>query len=195
MPDDITRNRGADEHLIHASLAGNPSAFSTLVERHWNLVFALALSRISNATEAEDIAQESFLKAYTQLSTLRKPSCFAGWLTRITLRECTNTVRRSTRRKAVCGGPMEPQEVLNAVPACAANPGLTSGQADFVRQTVRRLPKNLRELVLLRFMGGFSAVKIAEQLGKRPGTVRVSLHRAYKLLRKDLNPLLEEIGS
>ena len=60
---------------------------------------------------------------------------------------------------------------------------------------MRRLPTELRELVLLRFMGGFSAVKIAEQLGKRPGTVRVSLHRAYKLLRKDLSPLLEEIGS
>jgi RNA polymerase sigma factor (sigma-70 family) len=90
---------------------------------------------------------------------------------------------------------MEAQEALNAVPARAANPGLTAGQAAFVRQTVRRLPKKLRDLVLLRFMGGFSTVKIAEQLGKRPSTVRVALHRAYKLLRKDLTPLLEEIGS
>jgi RNA polymerase sigma-70 factor (ECF subfamily) len=195
MPDDIKQNRFADEELIAATLTGETRAFGKLVERYRNMVFALALSRISNTAEAEDIAQESFLKAYSKLATLKKPCRFAGWLSRITLQECTNTVRRNKRRKAALGISTGCPEALNAIPSYSANPGLTSGQINFVRQTVRQLPRKFRKLIVMRFMGGLSAVQIAEQLGKRPGTVRVWLHRAYKILRKDLTPLFEEIGS
>ncbi len=195
MPDGFTQNRIGDEQLIGATLAGDIAAFGKLVERYWNMVFALALSRISNVAEAEDIAQESFLKAYLKLATLKKPCRFAGWLSRIALQQCTNTVRRSIRQKGALGSQTACPEVLNAIPARSANPGLTAGQIDFVRQTVRQLPRKFRKLIVLRFMGGLSAVQIAEQLGKRPGTVRVRLHRACKILRKDLTPLFEEIGS
>jgi len=60
---------------------------------------------------------------------------------------------------------------------------------------VSRLPEKTRNVVLMRFVGGFSAVQIARQLGQKPGTVRVWLHRAYNILRKDLAPLLEEVQS
>jgi len=72
------------------------------------------------------------------------------------------------------------------------NPGLSAEQAHFVRQTVGRLPEKFRKLIIMRFVGGLSAVEIAKQLGKRHGTVRVGLHRAYKLLRKELAPILQE---
>ncbi|MBC8216980.1 MAG: sigma-70 family RNA polymerase sigma factor, partial [Planctomycetes bacterium] len=77
--------------------------------------------------------------------------------------------------------------------AGASNPGLTQSQVHFVRQTVGRLPEKFRTLIVMRFMAGLSTVQIAEQLGKRPGTVRVRLHRAYKILRRDLAPLLAEV--
>ena len=195
MPDEFKQNRIADEQLIGATLGGDIPAFGKLVERYWNMVFALALSRISNSAEAEDIAQESFLKAYSKLGTLKKPCRFAGWLSRITVQQCTNTVRRNIRQRAALGIKTACPEVLNAIPSCSANPGLTSGQIDFIRQTVRQLPKKFRTLILLRFMAGLSAVQIAEQMGKRPGTVRVGLHRACRMLRKDLTPIFEEIGS
>ena len=84
---------------------------------------------------------------------------------------------------------------MDEQPAMTANPGLTKNQIHFVRQTVRRLPEKFRTMIVMRFVADLSTVQIAEQLGKRPGTVRVWLHRAYKLLRKDLAPLLEEIES
>ncbi len=81
------------------------------------------------------------------------------------------------------------------MPAYSSNPGLNERQLQFVRQAVGQLPGKLQKPIIMRFMAGLSAVQIAAQLGKRPGTVRVWLHRAYKILRRDLAPLLEEVGS
>jgi RNA polymerase sigma-70 factor (ECF subfamily) len=195
MADEHQKMEIGDEQLVRATLCGDMSAFGTIVERYWRMVFALALSRISDPAEAEDIAQESFLKAYSHLHALRDPSRFAGWLSTITLQQCTNAVRRDIRRRTALGRTAMPAEDLDAMPAYSSNPGLSEDQSQFVRQTVGQLPDKFQRLVIMRFMAGLSAVQIAEQLGKRPGTVRVWLHRAYKILRKDLAPLLEEVES
>lgn len=184
-----------DQELIRATLDGDTAAFGTLVERYWSMVVALALSRIAETAEAEDVAQESFLKAHAQLHTLRDPARFVGWLCKITLQQCTNAVRKTIRRQIALGNKVTSPEVLEAIPAYSSNPGLTEGQIRFVRQTVGRLPEKFQRLIVLRFVAGLSSVQIAEQLGKRPGTVRVWLHRAYQLLRKDLNSVLEEARS
>jgi RNA polymerase sigma-70 factor (ECF subfamily) len=194
MAGELKQPEAGDRQLVLATLAGDVPAFGRLVQRYWNMVFALALGRIKDATEAEDIAQESFLKAYARLDSLRNPSRFSGWLARITLQQCTNVVRRDIRSRAALGSQATPLTDLTAIPACPSNPGLTEGQIQFVRQTVGQLPEKFQRLIIMRFMGELSAVQIAEQLGKRPGTVRVWLHRAYRILRKDLAPLLEEVG-
>jgi RNA polymerase sigma-70 factor (ECF subfamily) len=182
-----------DEQLIRLALSGEPSAFGTIVERYWKLVVAMALTRLADPAEAEDVAQESFLKAYSQLHTLRDPTRFAGWLSRIAVQQCSNSVRRRVRCKTAFGCKATPLDELEAKQAEPANPGLTQRQVDFVRETVRRLPEKFQSLIVMRFVAGLSAVQIAEQLGKRPGTIRVWLHRAYKILRKDLAVLLEEV--
>ena len=185
----------ADERLVCATLHGDVSAFGTLVERYWKMVVALALSRIGDPAEAEDIAQESFLKAYSQLRSLQDPSRFGGWLSKIALQLCADAGRRTIRRRSTLGCRALPLEDLEAIPAYSPNPGLSESQIHFVRHTVAQLPERLRNLIVMRFVAGLSAVQIAEQLGKRPGTVRVWLHRAYKILRKDLAGLLEEVRS
>jgi RNA polymerase sigma-70 factor (ECF subfamily) len=195
MTDERRQTKSSDERLVRAALAGDLAAFGTLVGRYWNMAFALALSRMKDPQEAEDIAQESFLKAYSQLHRLRHPPRFAGWVSRITLQQCVNAVRKNIRCRTALGAQAAAPAELQSVPAYSSNPGLTEGQRHFVRQTVGRLPEKFRNLVIMRFMGGLSAVQIAEQLGQRPGTVRVWLHRAYKILRKDLAPLLEEVES
>lgn len=182
-----------DEQLVLAARRGDIPSFGLLVERYWKMVFALALGRVRNSAEAEDVAQESFLKAYSQLHTLRDARRFAGWLSRITLQQATNAVRKNIRHKTAmdlqAAGPMD----LETVAGYSSNPGLTAAQIRFVRETVGNLPAKLQELIIMRFTTGLSAVQIAEQLGKRPGTVRVWLHRAYTILRRDLAPLLEEV--
>jgi RNA polymerase sigma-70 factor (ECF subfamily) len=193
MADSLKRTMTGDEQLISATLRGDISAFGIIVERYWNMVVGLAFGRIADAAEAEDIAQESFLKAYSQLGTLRKPSRFAGWLSKIALQECCSAVRRNSRCRTALGCKATDLEELNAKAAETGNTRLTESEINLVRQTVRRLPEKFQKLIVMRFVAGLSAVQIAEQLGKRPGTVRVWLHRAYKILRKDLAPLLEEV--
>jgi RNA polymerase sigma-70 factor (ECF subfamily) len=195
MTDELKQNIDTDRHLVRAVLDGEPSAFGAIVERYWNMVIALALSKISDLVEAEDIAQESFLKAYSQLSGLKDPSRLAGWLSKITSQQCSNSLRRSLRGRRALGCRTTPVEALDEQPAISANPGLTQNQVRFVRQMVRQLPEKFRTLVIMRFVADLSTVQIAKQLGKRPGTVRVWLHRAYRILRKDLAPLLEEVES
>ena len=193
MTDQLKRTMTGDEQLVRATLRGDTSAFGSIVERYWNMIVALALTRIGNPAEAEDIAQESFMKAYSQLHTLRKPSRFAGWLSKIALQQCTNSVRRTVRCKTAFGCKATLVEDLNQPSAQVNPPGLTESQIHFVRHIIGRMPEKFRQLIIMRFVAGLSAVQIAEKLGKRPGTIRVGLHRAYNILRKDLAPLLEEV--
>jgi len=193
MPDSPDLNTISDEHLIAATLGGDIASFGIIVERYWDMVIAFALSRIDNATDAEDIAQESFLKAYSQLHKLRNPSRFAGWLSRIVAQQSTNLLRKQARNKALSGREISNLEARSTVVASSKNPGLTTEQTHFVRQAVGRMPEKFRKLIIMRFVAGLSAVQIAKQLGKRHGTVRVWLHRAYQILRKELAPLLMEV--
>ena len=195
MAGELKQNIAGDHQLVRAALLGENSAFGKIVERYWNMVVALALSKVSDSAEAEDIAQESFLKAYSQLANLRDPSRLAGWLSKITMQQCSNSLRRILQGKRALGYKAIPIEALDEQPAISVNPGLTQNQIQFVRKTIRRLPEKFRTLVIMRFVADLSTVQIAKQLGKRPGTIRVRLHRAYKLLRKDLAPLLEEVRS
>jgi len=80
MADDFKQSMSSDEQLISETLGGDVAAFGTIVERYWNMVVGLAMSKIGEPAEAEDIAQESFMKAYSQLYSLQQPSRVAGWL-------------------------------------------------------------------------------------------------------------------
>jgi len=193
MPDSPELTAVSDEHLVTTTLRGDIASFGTIVERYWNMAVALALSRIGYLVEAEDVAQESFIKAYVELHRLRDPSRFAGWLGKIVAQQSTNLLRKRARDRAVSSGEIDNLDAAVGLFAASSNPGLTAEQTHLVRQTVRRLPDKFRKPIIMRFVAGLSAVQIAEQLGKRPGTVRVWLHRAYQILRKDLAPLFEEV--
>jgi len=183
----------ADEKLVEATLQGDISSFGIIVERYWDMVIAFAISRIDNAIDAEDIAQESFLKAYSQLHRLRNPSRFAGWLSKITAQQCVNHIRKNAHKIIASRYTTYDVNASAQAVVCNSNPGLTDEQAYFVRQTISRLPEKFRKVIIMRFVAGLSAMQIAKQLGKRHGTVRVWLHRAYQILRKDLVSLFEEV--
>ena len=190
MPEASKQKDASDEQLIAAALRGDTSPFGTIVEQYWNMAVALALSRINDPIEAEDVAQESFIKAYSQLRNLREPSRFAGWLSKIVAQQCTNVIRRKARERTVLSRESDALEALAS--ASNTNPRLSDEEVHFVRRAVRQLPAKSRRLIVMRFVAGFSTEQIARQLGKRHGTVRVWLHRAYNSLRKELAPLLEE---
>ena len=194
MPDNVNQTDASDEQLVAATIQGDTSAFGIIVERYWNMAVAIALSKIDDLVEAEDIAQDSFIKAYSQLHRLRDPHRFVGWLSKIVAQQGTNLLRKRARSKIVSSCEANDLEVVAPAIAPNANPGLTDEQTHFIRETVSRLPEKFQTVIIMRFVAGLSAIQIARRLGKRHGTVRVWLHRAYTILRKDLAPLLEEVG-
>ena len=181
----------SDKELVAAALAGDNACFGALVERYWQIAVALAASRIEDCTEAEDVAQDSFIRAYRYLHKLKEPGRFAGWLSKIVIQECANRIRRDRGVRLVSFKDVSQIETAMVT----ANPGLTAMQKQFVRGAVARLAEKYRTIIVMRFIGGLNAREIANQLGKRPGTVRVWLHRAYKILRKSLEPIAEEVQS
>lgn len=179
-----------DRQLVIEAVGGSRECFGALVNRHWNTAVALALSRASDAGEAEDIAQESFIRAYHHLATLRDPSRFAGWLSRIVTQQCVDHARMSKRRSAMATANASEVELMASGPC---DPGLTVEQCRLIHAAVRRLPERWRTIIVLRFIAGLSTEQIAAQLEQRSGTVRVWLHRAYRRLEADLAPLAEEV--
>jgi len=193
MTETTGQSEATNAELIEATQLGDLEAFGILTQRHWSLAVALGLSRLDNAADAEDVAQESFIKAYARLASLRDPDRFPGWLSRIVIQQCVDAHRQHRRRQRALGRQMRPETTLEHVAAYTSNPGLSSQQILFVRHTIGNLPEKFKQPIIMRFVGGLSAVEIGRQLGKRPGTIRVWLHRAYQQLRQELSPLLEEV--
>lgn len=183
-----------DEQVIEQVLDGNTDAYGTLVKRHWKLALAIAYCRSKDSTHAEDIAQECFIKAYQNLASLRNRSGYIGWLSKIIHQECIAHHRQQTKQATVY---VDAAEMDRLVPVFAlkANPGLSRQQIDFVHQAIRKLPENLQNVIIMRFVGGLPLKEIAQQIEIKYGTVRVWLHRAYKILKEDLAPILEEVQS
>jgi RNA polymerase sigma factor (sigma-70 family) len=181
----------SDEQIIGRVLAGQQELYEMLVRKYWRLAVATAMGRGLDSASAEDVAQDSFVRAYTHLAGLRERSRFVGWLIRIVRQEQITQFRRRIQQEKV--------ETLESARmqffAAAANPGLTGPQIRFVHAAIGKLPDKFRTVILMRFVGGLSVEQIAEQLEKKQITVRVWLHRAYHKLRGDLAPVLEEIQS
>lgn len=178
-----------DENLITAVLSGEQACFAGLVEKYWPIALALATTRVYRTVDAEDIAQNSFIKAYHNLHTLKEASRFGGWFSRIVIRECADHLRSQKNAKLVPIG-----EHSHAISApMTSNPGLSTSQKQFVRHAVARLAEKYRIVIIMRFIGGFNATEIATQLGEKPNAVRTRLHRAYKMLKKSLSPLAMEV--
>lgn len=180
-----------DSQLVFLTLEGNKESFNCLVDRYWPMAMALSISRIPNVTEAEDIAQEGFVQAYQYLATLKDPSRFAGWLTRIIREKCVDHYRRSNKNRTISLSVVKHDDV----PAYTSNPGLTAAQVRMIRDKISKLPEKYQSVIIMRFMAGLSTREISRQLNKRYGTISVWFHRAYNILRHELAPLFEEVQS
>ncbi len=177
-----------DERLVAGTLHGQKECFGVLVERYWRTSVAVALARTKRPDWAEDIAQESLMQAYVHLAELRDQSRFSGWLTKIVAQMSMNHARKQDKALPIS---QVPETSFRRTDHENTDPAMSGWQRRQVVEAVRNLPRKFQTVVILRFVSGLSTDEIARQLSKRPGTVRVWLHRAYERLRKDLEPVFE----
>lgn len=163
--------------------AGDPDAFEELVKAYQHRVFGVAVRMLGNAAEAEEIAQEVFLRVHRSVGEFRGEAKLSTWLYAITSRLCLNRLAAGERRHRRAG-----EEALADLPAGETGGGLERNEVEVaLRQAIAALPEERRMVVVLRDIEGLSYEEIAKALDLEPGTVRSRLHRA----RMDLKAKLE----
>ena len=173
--------------LIRRVQAGETEAFEDLVRAHEKTVYNLALRMTGDAQDAEDMAQEAFLKAYRSLGDFRGESKFSVWLYRIVSNVCLDFLRRRSRRPSVSltAEDEEGEEQQWDVPDERLSPERLLEQKltrEAVQAGLRELPEEQREILLLREIRGLSYEEIGEILSLEPGTVKSRIFRARKRL-------------
>lgn len=169
--------------------------FEALVRRHIGVVHAIALARLRDRDAAEDLAQEVFLRALLQFDPGAGTAAFGPWTVRVARNLATDWVRRGRTRSAVLpAGNLDAEEVANIVdespsPRDRAN---QRQEGDALDSALRKLPDDLREAILLRYMEGLTKREIAERLELHPSTVGRQIDRALEMLKEHLGGVLEE---
>jgi len=171
----------SDEQLVAATLAGDRRAFGELVARHRGSVIAVADGRLRDHEAACDVTQDAFLKAYLNLSTLRSPARFRGWVCRIADREAVGAARK--RGREVLTGCLRPESVSDAGQGlCDA---IERAEVERrVRERLAELSKTTRRALILHHVSGYSQAEVAGELGLTTSAVKTRLSRARRRLRK-----------
>ena len=190
--------REDDVQLIHAVLSGDDSAFDILVEKYQKSVHALAWRKIGDFHYAEEITQDTFLRAYQKLSTLRNPSQFLRWLYVIANRLCLNWLRKQKPAKQMQSledTPME--EVMKSVYGRYVSEQreteATEHRFEIVKKLLEKLPESERTVMVLYYLGEMTMKEIGKFLGVSVETIKTRLHRARKRLQEEEELWVQEV--
>lgn len=182
--------RSEEMSLIRRINGGETELFEFLVREHQKTVYNLALRMLRHPEDAQDCAQEAFIKAYRSLPFFRGEASFASWLYRLTTNVCLDFLRKRRRREEVSltmDDEEEPMEYPIADERFSPEAALEKKE---LRQAVQKgletLPPEFREVLLLREVGGLSYEEIGAELALEPGTVKSRIFRARKKLAAHL---------
>lgn len=185
-----------DSELVKQVQSGSKKAFDLLVLKYQHRIIKLVMRYVRDRTDAEDVAQEAFLKAYRALPNFRGDSAFYTWMYRIAINTAKNHLVSAGRRPLEVDLENEDGDALDLdeLQKDVATPEhllLTDEIRETVRKTVAGLPDDLRVAITLREAEGMSYDEIAHAMDCPIGTVRSRIFRAREAVDTELKPLLE----
>ena len=195
----VTRSQRAfaeglnDKDLVRLARERDEAAVRAITSRYNRRLFRIARSILRNDAEAEDVVQETYVRAFTGLDLFRGDAAFGTWITRIAMNEALGRLRR--RRPTVdwetYGANRNEAEIIN-FPASAAgiDPEKTMAQSEVravLEHAIDELPDAFRAVFVTRIVEGMSVEETADLFGLQPETVKTRLHRARVLLRAELD--------
>jgi len=186
-----------DMELARRALTRDPEAFRMIMRAHNQRLYRIARGVIRNDSEAEDVVQEAYVRAFSHLESFRGESTLATWLSRIVINEALGRLRRNRQAAAFVrsGDPAAEAQILRFPGSTGCDdPERTMAQRQILQLVERatdNLPDTYRSVFIARVIEGLSIEETAELLGIRPETVKTRLHRARLLLRRELD---EQIG-
>lgn len=183
----------SDQVLIEQTQKGDAQAFGRLVQRYQTLVYSLCYRMMGNPVDAEDVAQEAFLRVYRSLDRFRPGAPLRPWLQKVTANACLDALRKrkgppleldglaegASRPETPCEGEMPEPAFLNREVQLR------------VQKALLQLPGEYRAVLVLRYLEELSYQEIAEALGAPLSTVETRIHRAKKMLGRVLSPAAE----
>ncbi|MCX2432005.1 MULTISPECIES: RNA polymerase sigma factor [unclassified Pedobacter] len=181
-----------DLMLIEKILNGQTDQYSLLVKRHQRFVFTLALRFAKNREDAEEIAQDCFIKAYKALGTFKQTSKFSTWLYTITY----TTAMTFLRKKRLDTSSIDDEDTFiqleNHTSGFMANGYEKKDGYKFLNEAITQLMPDDAAIITLFYQGEQSLEEIGASLNMEPNTVKVKLHRARQRLREKLQYLLKD---
>jgi RNA polymerase sigma-70 factor (ECF subfamily) len=174
-----------DEQLLRGALQGRRDDFGILTQRYYGLVYGIAFSYTGNPSDAEDLSQESFLKAYRSLDTLRDLGRFRAWLTRIARNECHNWQARRKHEKSLA-------DAEQTHDAAVTSDVEKKELFEFLWSEIGGLNEPSREILTVYYFHGRNAREVAQRLDISVSAVEKRLQRARRLLGERLASRLDD---
>lgn len=173
-----------DEPLwLEQARRGNKESFGKLIEAYQGPVFNLAYRMLSNADEAEQAAQEAFIRAWTRLDSYNSQHKFSTWLLSITSNYCIDLIRKRRKQLLSIDGPLPPHPALTSEQAGGPEAqAVQSEQQQIVQSLLETLPEEYREAVVLRYWYDMSYDEIAEVMKTTVSAIKSRLFRARRQL-------------
>ncbi|MDF2780989.1 MAG: polymerase sigma factor [Geminicoccaceae bacterium] len=191
----------ADVELLERCRAGDAVAFELIMRRYNRRLFRLARSIVRNAAEAEDVVQETYLRAYARGHEFRGPHGFSAWLARIAANEALGRLRARSRVVSLddyvssAGGDVDVRRI-ETITSPQLDPERLTGNAELRRlleAAIDALPDDFRVVFVLRAVEGMSIAEAAASLSIRPETVKTRFHRARRLVQETLGARFESL--
>ncbi len=196
MNESIRPSQDLDQDLVSRVQQGDKTAFDLLVIKYQHKIVHLVNRYIKDPSEAQDVAQDAFIKAYKALGEFRGDSAFYTWLYRIAINTAKNYLLSRSRRHSDYEIEMQDAEDIENAPQLkdieTPEHHLMNDQIIHVIKTaIEKLPEEMRIAITLREFEGMSYEEIAEAMDCPIGTVRSRIFRAREAIDEKLNPLLD----
>jgi RNA polymerase sigma-70 factor (ECF subfamily) len=178
-----------DLAIVARARSGDADAFRALVERHSRPLFRLAFRMTGNQQDAEDVVQESFLRAWRQLGRFDDQASFGTWLYRIAT-NCSLDAMRSRKRRSADSEVEDPALALPAAGPTPERVAMSGEVRQRVAEAMNELSASERTAFVLRHFDGMRIEDVSRVLGCQPGAAKHSVFRAVRKLRQALEPLV-----
>ena len=173
-----------EKSLVEQSRNGDPTAFESLVRAHQRMIHALAFRMTGSMADAEDLAQEAFIRAYRQLDSYQGAAKFSSWLYRIAVNVCLNWRQREIRREQIHAGWAGSHDALQPEAESAAGEDTLSRE---VQAALMKLPAKQRAAIVLTVYDGHNHAEAAQILGCSETTVSWRVYAARRKLKRLLS--------
>lgn len=195
MNESIRLSEDLDQDLVRRVQQGDKAAFDLLVIKYQHRIVHLVNRYVKDPSEAQDVAQDSFIKAYKALGDFRGDSAFYTWLYRIAINTAKNYLLSRSRRHSDYEVDMQDAEQIENAPQLkdieTPEHQLMNDQIiAVIKSAIEKLPEEMRIAITLREFEGMSYEEIAEAMDCPIGTVRSRIFRAREAIDEKLNPLL-----